>query len=483
MTDRANNPPRGTPGHQYAFTKPGDDPHIGPPDDPQPPGTYYPDASDQVAHPSPGNARTVYPSPYSGPGVLMADPTPPGGIPEAPADGKQYGRQNEDWTEIIPPLPPPLGVPEAPGDGNQYARKDGAWSAVAFNKLPNGTVAAPGLAFASEPGLGWYRSAAASMRWAAGAADMMALLGGATNSTNLIVTPRAPGVATFELRNQTTGVADFNKLAFLQDSLGGAFISTGIGGTATRGNLTLDAPQVQFPAGTVAAPGISFASEPGLGWYRHSAGLIATAAGGILTSYLDAAAPTATALGLSPRAADGSSTLNLRNQPNGVANANYLDIKQNANGSASITTYGNARGNLILDAPFVSIGPGVPWVSTPNPTFSSFGLSKLAGGSNNLSGSLNGVLRWIVRIGNATAETGSNTGSDFEIQRMNDAGVAVSSPFSINRATGNVTAQGLTTLADTDALRAVVTDLGDKLKAALARIAALEKHRPPKGTS
>ena len=482
MTDRANNPPRGTPGHQYAFTKPGDDPHIGPPDDPQPPGTYYPDASDQVAHPSPGNARTVYPSPYSGPGVLMADPTPPGGIPEAPTDGKQYGRQNEDWTEIIPPLPPPLGVPEAPGDGNQYARKDGAWSAVAFNKLPNGTVAAPGLAFASEPGLGWYRSAAASMRWAAGAADMMALLGGATNSTNLIVTPRAPGVATFELRNQTTGVADFNKLTFLQDSLGGAFISTGIGGTATRGNLALDAPQVQFPAGTVAAPGISFASESGLGWYRHSAGLIATAAGGILTSYLDAAAPTATAFGLSPRAANGSSTLNLRNQPNGVANANYLDIKQNANGSASITTYGATRGSLSIDAPTVSVPGGLLSVSSPGGVV--LGINKAGSGhATSITSYTSSNLRWVITPGNGTPESGANAGSDFVISRCADNGDWISDPFAINRATGNVTAQGLTTLQETTELRAVVTDLGDKLKAALARIAALEKHRPPKGTS
>ena len=34
------------------------------------------------------------------------------GIPEAPADGKQYGRQNERWTEIIPSEGALIGMTE-----------------------------------------------------------------------------------------------------------------------------------------------------------------------------------------------------------------------------------------------------------------------------------------------------------------------------------------------------------------------------------
>lgn len=51
---------------------------------------------------------------------------PEGGLPEAPVDGKQYGRQDAAWTEI----PSDSGIPEAPVDGQQYARKDAAWSVV-----------------------------------------------------------------------------------------------------------------------------------------------------------------------------------------------------------------------------------------------------------------------------------------------------------------------------------------------------------------
>lgn len=47
-----------------------------------------------------------------------------GGVefPEAPIDGKQYARQDADWTEVAP-----SGIEEAPNDGNYYVRHNGAW--------------------------------------------------------------------------------------------------------------------------------------------------------------------------------------------------------------------------------------------------------------------------------------------------------------------------------------------------------------------
>ena len=50
--------------------------------------------------------------------------------------------------------------------------------------------------------------------------------------------------------------------------------------------------------------------------------------------------------------------------------------------------------------------------------------------------------RWSMRLGNDTAEggAGSNTGSDFELRRFNDAGTYQDSPIFVNRATGAVTA-------------------------------------------
>ena len=67
-----------------------------------------------------------------------------GGVEEAPDDGKQYGRQDETWTEVdaytkteiddsqeAQDLEIEKKIEDAPKDGKQYARKDEAWSEVA----------------------------------------------------------------------------------------------------------------------------------------------------------------------------------------------------------------------------------------------------------------------------------------------------------------------------------------------------------------
>lgn len=52
----------------------------------------------------------------------------PFGVPEAPADGKQYGRKNESWSEIVA-----LGtgaIPDAPVDGKTYGRENARWAEI-----------------------------------------------------------------------------------------------------------------------------------------------------------------------------------------------------------------------------------------------------------------------------------------------------------------------------------------------------------------
>jgi collagen triple helix repeat protein len=51
-------------------------------------------------------------------------------------------------------------------------------------------------------------------------------------------------------------------------------------------------------------------------------------------------------------------------------------------------------------------------------------------------GKSNGVLRWAIDVADAIAETGSNTGSNFQIFRYNDAGTIIGAPVQISRATG-----------------------------------------------
>jgi hypothetical protein len=54
-------------------------------------------------------------------------------------------------------------------------------------------------------------------------------------------------------------------------------------------------------------------------------------------------------------------------------------------------------------------------------------------------GATNSLNRWAMSFGNSTAETGSNAGSDFSIDRYNDAGTYINSAMSITRSSGNVT--------------------------------------------
>lgn len=77
----------------------------------------------------------------------------------------------------------------------------------------------------------------------------------------------------------------------------------------------------------------------------------------------------------------------------------------------------------------------------------SLALIKSSGGAiaNQILGYTAGSLRWQVQPGNGNVEGAGNAGSDFGIYRYDNSGNLLGNPFSINRATGNVTiAQVLT---------------------------------------
>lgn len=59
--------------------------------------------------------------------------------------------------------------------------------------------------------------------------------------------------------------------------------------------------------------------------------------------------------------------------------------------------------------------------------------------ANRLRGFTAGVERWSVVLGGNSSETGSNAGSDFSLNRFNDAGTIIDAPIVIGRANGKVT--------------------------------------------
>ena len=102
-------------------------------------------------------------------------------------------------------------------------------------------------------------------------------------------------------------------------------IAAQLNNVLTRDGLLGPTGPFKLQDGTVAAPGLAWASEPGLGWYRKGAGSIGVASGGVSVS--DIATSADTNFSLYPKAAGASSQLLLYNQPSAsIANANIFSI-------------------------------------------------------------------------------------------------------------------------------------------------------------
>jgi len=85
---------------------------------------------------------------------------------------------------------------------------------------------------------------------------------------------------------------------------------------------------------------------------------------------------------------------------------------------------------------------GVPAAAgqTPGSPDAYLFLNKNASGYGSaLVSQTNGVLRWSLNLGNGTAESGSNAGSDFGLYAFSDAGAVLSEPIAVKRSTGVAT--------------------------------------------
>jgi hypothetical protein len=82
-----------------------------------------------------------------------------------------------------------------------------------------------------------------------------------------------------------------------------------------------------------------------------------------------------------------------------------------------------------------------PLVIDPAPGSSAFiNLDKPTSGQlSYVQGLMNGKSRWIMALGDSSAESGSNLGSQFGVWRYSDAGAFIDAPLQIARSTGNVT--------------------------------------------
>lgn len=134
------------------------------------------------------------------------------------------------------------------------------------------------------------------------------------------------------------------------------------------------------------------------------------------------------------------------------AGSNFLLSRYNDAGSYVDTpiSVNRANGNVsvnrlsILD--YIVSGSNV---GTNDGTYSSLDINRSAGVSGAVRYQTAGSTRWEVGV-SSSAESGSNAGSNFMINRYDDTGTFVDTPFSIVRSTGNITLTGSIDFVSTD---------------------------------
>jgi hypothetical protein len=153
------------------------------------------------------------------------------------------------------------------------------------------------------------------------------------------------------------------------------------------------------------------------------------------TSRAPLASPTFTGTPQAPTPATTDSTTNL-------ATTAFV------NSAALLKTGGALTGSLIINSSQLQINPPTGTASIVlAPQSATNGINiylKKNGSGAGVSLTVQNVssTRWVMNIGDAVPESGSNAGSNFVMQRFDDSGAFLGNGLSINRATGNVTLVG-----------------------------------------
>jgi hypothetical protein len=84
------------------------------------------------------------------------------------------------------------------------------------------------------------------------------------------------------------------------------------------------------------------------------------------------------------------------------------------------------------------------WLQVNGEGWTAVNIDRPAGFGAQLVGLTSGVARWSIQVGDATAESGSNAGSDFAVTRYDDSGAVIDNPLTINRSSGILSIGALT---------------------------------------
>jgi hypothetical protein len=125
---------------------------------------------------------------------------------------------------------------------NNVFTRDGLLGPTGPFKIVDGTVNAPGLAFNSEPGLGWYRVQSGIIGNAVQGSQIYYLAGNQAADTNASYYPRAAGNSYLYFRNRPATDPNYGVLQTGINAGGQAFLTVSNVGTFTGADLTLVSP-------------------------------------------------------------------------------------------------------------------------------------------------------------------------------------------------------------------------------------------------
>jgi hypothetical protein len=369
------------------------------------------------------------------------------GIADAPQDSHTYGRKNATWVDVAVASG---AIPEAPLDGAQYARQSAGWTQVIIpTTIDWANVTNTPATYPPSP---HTHAESDVINLVSDLALKAPLASPAFTGTPTSATTPAPGDSSGKLATTAFVTALAAAYAPLDSPV---FVNTPTAPTPTPGDNSLKLATTQFVTtaiGTASNTTISLSTAPPATpkvrdwWWQSDTGRL-------FIYYQDV--DSSQWVGTQPGATDPILASLITLGPTLIASDIIIADGPNQADRLPAGTTGQL---LAMDT---SVPPKPHWTTTltqtlaiaPATSTAQLVLNKpVATGGNNLLGQTAGVNRWTVQLGNGVAESGSNAGSDFALNRYNDAGAVIDAPFTISRATAAATFSS--TLTVTGALTA-----------------------------
>jgi hypothetical protein len=161
-----------------------------------------------------------------------------GTLADAPSDSKYYVRRNAAWIDGDTVFATDTAV------AGKVAKAGDTMSGALG--VADGSMAAPGLNFVSEPATGLFRATTGTLAWAVSGTQVAALGAATSTSSYFSMNPRAAGTSFFQLVNAPYNATNYNSVSFGVDTTHAFFNATKGGSNAAQVMDFIGASAYQF---------------------------------------------------------------------------------------------------------------------------------------------------------------------------------------------------------------------------------------------